>query len=508
MSIPVFNPLNSDWLTFPLVLAGIFAVIGLAEILLNKFQWSGENSRRVVHVMVGVLICGTLFLFESKYPVMALSLTFIGVNLATLLSKQFKGMHATNRVSFGTVYYPVSILVLTYFFWNANPVVYLVSILILAIGDPIASLVGESVDKPQSFTVWKDSKSLQGSAALAVVIFLLTYAGIHFGGSQGLLPVDLDSVILIALVTAIIGTASESISHAGSDNLSLPLLSAAILDVLIRLSDSGRLNLLLWLCITLLVVTASYRLKILKLSGAVAAFILGSFVFGIGGLPWMIPMAVFFGLSSLLSKLGRNRKASLETVYEKSGNRDMMQVLANAGLALPLVLFWFYTGDQLFYLAYLAGLGAATADTWATELGAFSPGQPRNILNMKPVTKGTSGGVSIFGTFSALLGSAALAASGWLSAGLWRNESILPSVMMGIIAAGFIASLLDSILGASVQAHYQCGQCGNITEKRVHCDARSEKLYRGVPWINNDLVNFFCTLFSVILLLLYHWSII
>ncbi|MBD3274726.1 MAG: DUF92 domain-containing protein, partial [Candidatus Marinimicrobia bacterium] len=285
---------------------------------------------------------------------------------------------------------------------------------------------------------------------------------------------------------------------------SLPLLSAAILDVMIRLPVSGRLNLLLWICITLGVVTASYRLKILKLSGAVAAFILGTFVFGIGALPWMVPMALFFGLSSLLSKLGRKRKAGFESVYEKSGNRDMMQVLANAGLALPLVLVWFYTGDQVFYPAYLAGLAAATADTWATELGAFSPGQPRNILNLKPVAKGTSGGISILGTFSALLGSAALAASGWLSAGWWWNESLLSPVIIVIITAGFASSLLDSILGASVQAQYQCGQCGNITEKRVHCDIRSEQLYRGIPWINNDMVNFLCTLFSAILVLIYH----
>jgi uncharacterized protein (TIGR00297 family) len=413
-------------------------------------------------------------------------------------------MHATNRVSFGTVYYPLSILILTYFLWNANPVVYLLSILILAIGDPIASVFGESVDKPKSFTVWKDSKSVQGSAALAVVIFLLTFAGMHIGAITGLLTLDASAILLITLVATGIGTTAESISHAGSDNLSLPLLSAAILDAMIRLPESGRLNLLLWICITLLVVTTSYRLKILKLSGAVAAFILGTLVFGIGGLPWMIPMALFFGLSSLLSKLGRKRKASFESVYEKSGNRDMMQVLANAGLALPLVLLWFYTGDVIFYFAYLTGLAAATADTWATELGAFSPGQPRNILNMKPVTKGTSGGVSIFGTFSALLGAAALAASGWLSAGLWWNQSIQPSVIIVIITAGFAASLLDSILGASVQAQYQCGQCGNITEKRVHCAISSEQFYRGIPWINNDMVNFFCTLFSVILVLIYN----
>ncbi len=503
MSFRLYNPLNSDWLLFPLVLAGIFAVITMAEILLKKFHWSADSSRRVVHMLVGILICATRFFFESKYPVILLSVIFILVNLFTLLSKKFKGMHATNRVSFGTVYYPVAILILTYFFWADSPLVYILSILILAIGDPAASIVGESATHAKTYRIWKDMKSIQGSLTLAGIIFLLTVAGLLLGNSAQLVSLLMSSVLIIAMAAALVGTAAESISYAGSDNLSLPLLTAALLDIMLNISEHYRITFFAWILVSLIVVIVSYRVKVLQLSGAVTAFLLGSFVFGTGGLSWMIPMGVFFGISSVLSKIGSNRKAILDSKYAKSGNRDMMQVLANAGLAFPLVLLWFYSGNQVFYLAYLAALASATADTWATELGALSKQQPRDILTLRPVSKGTSGGISWTGTFSALLGAAVLAISGWLITSLTLQEVITAHQMLLITAAGFAASLLDSILGASVQAQYRCNQCEAITEKTTHCGSENQDLCRGISWINNDVVNFLCTLFGAFLIFIF-----
>ena len=51
-------------------------------------------------------------------------------------------------------------------------------------------------------------------------------------------------------------------------------------------------------------------------------------------------------------------------------------------------------------------LAAVNADTWSTELGVLSSGRPRLITSLKPVEKGTSGGVSLVGTLAALAGAA------------------------------------------------------------------------------------------------------
>jgi uncharacterized membrane protein len=52
----------------------------------------------------------------------------------------------------------------------------------------------------------------------------------------------------------------------------------------------------------------------------------------------------------------------------------------------------------------------------------------------------------------------------------------------------------DSLLGATVQAQYYCPTCNKPTESRAHRCGATTILVRGVPWINNDVVNIAGTL--------------
>ena len=62
-----------------------------------------------------------------------------------------------------------------------------------------------------------------------------------------------------------------------------------------------------------------------------------------------------------------------------------------------------------------------------------------------------------------------------------------------IIIAGVGGALVDSLLGATIQAQYKCPNCNKITEKLVHCENHHTVLIKGIRWINNDFVNFICT---------------
>lgn len=240
---------------------------------------------------------------------------------------------------------------------------------------------------------------------------------------------------------------------------------------------------------------AAYGVGSLSRSGALAATLLGSAVFGLGGLPWAVLLLGFFISSSLLSRLFRRRKQSVEEKFSKGSRRDAAQVAANGGIAGLLVLVQAIFADSpLPWLAAAAGLAAANADTWATELGVLSPVMPRLITTGKAVEKGTSGGITPLGTLAALSGSAFIAL---LAVFFSPFGDVLSAggVFALVTLSGLLGSLIDSLLGATVQAIYTCPQCAKETERHpLHSCGTPTLPLRGWRWLNNDGINTACTL--------------
>jgi uncharacterized protein (TIGR00297 family) len=251
--------------------------------------------------------------------------------------------------------------------------------------------------------------------------------------------------------------------------------------------DSARM--LAGLGLAALMAATAWRLRALSVSGAVAATLLGGLTFGIGGWPAAILLILFFASSSLLSKLFAPRKRAVAKAFAKGGRRDWAQVLANGGPGL-IVLLLAASGvlpALLAWGAYVAVLAAVNADTWATELGVLSRAQPRLITTGKPAPKGTSGAVSLLGSAAALAGAALIAL---VAAWLGDSHFVLPFIVL-VTLAGLLGSFFDSLLGATYQAIYYCPQCKKETERYpLHNCGTKTKLTRGLPWLDNDLVNF------------------
>ena len=120
-----------------------------------------------------------------------------------------------------------------------------------------------------------------------------------------------------------------------------------------------------------IIAAVSYRFRLLTGGGAFSAFFMGSVVFALGRVGFSIPMLVFFASSSLLSKLGYERKSKLVSHIAKTSQRDSMQVLANGLVPTLLLISCYFSQNDIFSFLYVAALACATADTWATELGCF-----------------------------------------------------------------------------------------------------------------------------------------
>lgn len=262
-------------------------------------------------------------------------------------------------------------------------------------------------------------------------------------------------------------------------------------------------SILLGFAFALFISVLAYQLRSLDLSGAISATLLGTIIFGVGGWQWAVILLIFFITSSALSKAFKKSKKGLDEKFSKGGRRDWAQVFGNGGLAgLLALLHGFYPQNNLIWILFAASLAAVNADTWATEIGVLSPSLPRNILNLrKKVEKGTSGGVSLVGSLGSLLGALVIALP---AAFLFPYGDDQIQFILLITLAGFSGGIFDSLLGATIQAIYYCPTCEKETEKTPFhvCGTRTEKL-RGYSWLNNDIVNFGCSLFAVLIVFVF-----
>ncbi len=497
-----FPPLR-DWF----VLSGFTALI--AALLFGTEKWRQQqrlrtgHSRKLVHFLTGLLMLASPFLFESHLPLLFISLLFILVNVLALRFGLFPAIQIATRKSWGTVFYPIAFFLLIAWFWKRDRLALMVGMSLLAIADVCAALAGERAAQPKILPLPGDRKSLQGALAMFVSSFCLILGSIlFFGPAQGFAPVW-TVLVLIAIALALLATVAEALSWRGSDNLSVALVGAAAMHFFVQASPVALQQFLLGEALALLVATVSYSVRFLDAGGACGTFMLGTLIFGLGGWPFSLPILAFFILSSLLSRLGASRKKSVQENFQKGHRRDLGQVLANGGIPGLMVLLWHVIPLPFFYLLYLGAVAAVTADTWATEIGLFSQKLPRLIMTWKTVSRGVSGAISSLGMLGAFSGALCLALIGW--AVQWDNPVYALGIrgVILITLAGVLASLCDSLLGATIQARQICTVCHQVSEKKGICCGVERRHSAGWRWVDNDVVNGLCGLSGGLVVLLF-----
>jgi uncharacterized protein (TIGR00297 family) len=237
----------------------------------------------------------------------------------------------------------------------------------------------------------------------------------------------------------------------------------------------------------------AYRARALSGGGGAAAALIGTAAVA-AGWDWAALLILYFVSSTLLSRVGRERKRQRTSgVIEKPGPRDSTQVMAN-GVVFLLAASFAAFGVLRLDLAMAAGAGAlaaSAADTWATEVGTLVARTPRSILDGRPLAVGESGGVTLAGSLASIAGAAFIAVvavgAGWP-----------PDGAVAIVAGGVAGSAGDSILGRTLQERRWCDACGKATEMSLHqCGAVTRRV-GGVGVIGNDAVNFLATAIGAI----------
>jgi uncharacterized protein (TIGR00297 family) len=487
-------PSPSDWQHLGMVIAGAILFLGLTGLVRNSLKWPASSTRKLNNLAVGVLASFTPQLFSTAIPALLFGLWFLVTSIIVEKNRFMKGTGVVERVSYGTVFFTVAYVILVVLFWTKEPAIIVMSMLVLAFGDSAAALAGESNKSAHEYQLTSDKKSFEGSLAMFVVSFMTLFAGIHHFGIHLNLP--LNYALGLSLSGAATATAWEALSSRGLDNLTIPLSVAFILSCYIYPSFIDHKQLSLGVSFGIVIAVASFYWRLLSRSGAVATFLLASLLYGVGGLRWTVPIVVFFVLSSTLSKIGKSRKAIFENVFEKSDERDYAQVAANGGVAGILIVLSYLFPHRDFYPLYLGSVAAVTADTWGTEIGLLTSGEPVLVSTLKRVRRGTNGGVTMIGFGAGILGAGLIGLCSWPWITGWNY-------VLKIVIAGAAGALIDSILGATVQAQYRCGVCNEFTERLVHHETGAT-LVRGYSWLNNDAVNWACAITGAFVMWLFY----
>ena len=259
-----------------------------------------------------------------------------------------------------------------------------------------------------------------------------------------------------------------------------------------------------YIFLALAVSVFALRRKALTFSAALGAFLLAVVLYLAGGPLFFMLLMVFFFSSTFLSHFKASLKDPIEArIHAKSGPRDIVQVGANGGAALIMAVTFALSQNPAYLVAVAASFAACNADTWASEIGILSRKAPVSLITLKPVNPGLSGGVSALGLVASLGGSAAVA----LTYGLYQfaagNSGLLLWGQVGIITVGgLLGSILDSLMGAVIQAKYISHDTGELTEKSEY-ENKPNQLYSGITFVNNDFVNFASSLLAAALVLIF-----
>jgi len=388
----------------------------------------GQIIRKLIHLSLGLIIWILSYVVEQK-ALLYLIIAGTVFSLLTFNYKKFHLLHKTAGPSLGTIFYPIGILSSYLILYNLPLYYFHASLLVLSISDTLAGFAGQIHKGNGWIRTFHDKKSIYGIIAYSISAGLIFYLVLPDSLSLNI------PFILFALLWAVI---LETASMRGSDNFSIPVGLA----LFFLLTHHYAFEYMHLSALLLALVPGCYLLfkfSILTRRGSFVAFLLGFYLAGIAGWPWLLPVLLFFLSSAAFTKL----QHAINGSGNKTAARNAWQVIANIVWAVCSSALFLLTQNEIFILFFIAFVAAVTADTWASEIGPLLNKRCFSLSQMKSVPAGTNGGISFAGSLAALVGATTISSVSYYGfTGFWHWDII---AILSISA--FLACFVDSFLG-------------------------------------------------------------
>jgi phytol kinase len=263
---------------------------------------------------MGLITASFPWLFDQVWPVLLLAASSLAVLVLVRsgfsATRSVRGvLHGVERSSWGELLFPVSVALL-FVLAQGDPLLYSVPILILALADAVAALIGVYYGQTQ-FKTLEGSKSIEGSFAFFIVAFLCVHVAV-------LLFTDTGRVesLLIGLLMGIIVMLFEAVAWRGLDNLFIPVASFALLKSYLD-ADAMDLSVRLVVILLLGVFLMFWRRRsTLDDSALIGAGLVAYGAWAVGDLYWLlVPVSVFVVATLLAQRMQADGRKPIHTVY-------------------------------------------------------------------------------------------------------------------------------------------------------------------------------------------------
>ncbi len=204
---------------------GIFLIT--VELLSHRGHLHPELARKSIHIFAGMLLA-TLPIFMIRPQVFLTNLAFfVAVLVLTGWLHIFQAVHAVKRWTVGEFLYPFAGALIVLLFADLR--IYSISILVLAISDSFAGLIGKKYGG-KGYKVWGGTKSLVGNTVFFVTTLFILVSFVLIS-----LPNADATTWLLVVGGSFFLTGVEAFFGGGFDNLMVSVFTALLTAALLSL---------------------------------------------------------------------------------------------------------------------------------------------------------------------------------------------------------------------------------------------------------------------------------